>query len=511
VLLALGFIGTPNTLQGADRPPIGFLDGATAEGLAWGWALDKDTPLQSTSVHFYVDNGYAGQVTAELLRPDVNVAIAVPGNHGFAFAIPNEFRNGEPHTLNAYAIDTLGGNNPLLPKPQPFTIPSTTPIGTIDGINSDGSYWGWAFDRDNTSPSIAVHFYIDQHSGNLGKFEGGIGPTTANLSRPDVNQAYGITGNHGYTFAIPWYLRDGRTHTLYAYGIDTNGGTNTLLATKTFNIRPTVAPGLKYVGYFASAMDGVGTGDYTNEIADHVNVSWIQGNEITKLQNASARNMKAIISAFWYLFEIDENKNKRLHPDYRARWAALAAQIRPYINDIAAFYPIDEPYWNEPTCSMDIRPSIETVISMIKADFPATPVAVLFAVPCVTPELIIPIGYDWVGFNCYRSFVDCGNPHQSVPWYARTLLSKMEPSQKLILAPDGWDGGGTCPSTLPYQNELALRAEQYYGLALSEPRVIGLFTFIYQSFDEGIGTQCMPMVLDRFVRIGQEIKASQRP
>lgn len=501
-------IGTPNTLAVKDRPPIGSLDGATSEGLAWGWALDEDTPLQSSTVHFYVDDLFVEAMTAELLRPDVNLAKAVAGDHGFAFIIPFNFRDGQRHTLQAYVIDAVGGTNPLLPDPRLFTIDRTTPIGTIDGINPDGSYWGWAFDRNNTSPSVAVHFYVDQHAGNLLKFEGGIGPTTANFYRRDVNEFYKITGNHGYSFTMPWYLRDGRTHTLYAYGIDTNGGSNQLIGIKTFRVTPTVVPGLKYYGYFASAMDGVGTGDYTNQIADHANVSWIQGNEITKLQDASARNMKGIISLFWYLFKFDENDKPVLHERYRENWAALAAKIRPYINDIAAFYPIDEPYWNDKTktCPMEIRPSIETVISMIKADFPATPVAVLFAVPCVTSDLIIPIGYDWVGFDCYGSFVGCGGPGQSVPWYATTLLSRMDPNQKMILAPDG-TYSDTCPSPL-YQNELALRAEQYYSLALSEPRVIGMFTFLYQSDGTGTGTQCMPMVLYQWTRIGKAIKAS---
>lgn len=459
-------------------------------------------------VHFYVDGNYAGQVTAELLRPDVNLAHAVEGNHGFAFSIPLQFHDGNTHTLKAYAINTTGGINPFIGE-RTFQIVATSPRGTIDGVNADGSYWGWVFDRDNSSQSLTVHFYVDQHAGNLGRFEGAIGSTMANRPRPDVNQVFGISGNHGYEFTIPWYLRDGRTHMLYAYGIDTNGGTNSLLATQTFNVPSAVKPGLTYLGYFASASDGVGIGDYTNQIADHTNVSWIGGSEVKKLQDASARNMKAIIGPFWYFFEFDKDNKPRLRADYLTNWAALSAEIKPYTSDIAAFYPIDEPYWHEPThsCTTEIKSDLEKVIATIKADFPTIPVAVFFAVPCVTSDLRIPNGYDWVGFDCYGSFIDCGAPHKSAPWYAETLLSRMSPHQKLILAPDGWHPGHTC-SSLPYQNELALRAEQYYGLALSEPRVIGLFTFIYQSFEGGAGTQCMPMVLDRWTRIGKSFKSS---
>lgn len=513
VLLSVELIGDAKTAaQTLDsHPPTGALDAAQFDGVAWGWALDVDIPNHSSLVDFYVDGNHVGRVTANLLRPDVNLAKSVEGNHGFVFSIPLQFHDGKTHTLKADVINTAGGTNPLIGEPT-FKISATSPRGTIDGVNADGSLWGWTFDRDNTSPSLFVHFYVDQHPGNLDQFEGVIGSTKADRPRSDVNQVFGISGNHGYEFTIPWYLRDGRTHTLYAYGIDTNGGTNTLLATKTFNFPPAARSGLKYFGYFASANDGEGTGDYTNQIADHANVTWIDGNEVRKLQDASARNMKAVmhvVNRFFY--KVDGKHQLRPEGDYLRDWRDLSAKIKPYANVIAAFYPIDEPYWHEPGCSMEIKSDIEKVIGIIKADFPTIPVAVFFAIPCVTSDLIIPNGYDWVGFDCYQSFVDCGqrDPHQSASWYATTLLSRMIPNQRLILAPDAWhkDPNHSYPP-LPYQNELALRAEQYYSLALSEPRVIGMFNFIYQNFAEGTGTQDMPIVLDRWTRIGKEIKAS---
>jgi hypothetical protein len=61
----------------------------------------------------------------------------------------------------------------------------------------------------------------------------------ANVSRPDLNAA-GYPGDHGFNFQIPSQYRDGRTHLLYAYGIDTAGGTNPMLSGSPmqFNLQP---------------------------------------------------------------------------------------------------------------------------------------------------------------------------------------------------------------------------------------------------------------------------------
>ncbi len=109
------------------------------------------------------------------------------------------------------------------PTPPP---PSSSPIGYLDGIGGDGGAWGWAFDPNAAAQSIDVHFYID---GPAGSGHWG-GATTANQPRPDVNQAYGISGAHGYWFSIPPRFRDGQAHTLYVYGIDVTGNPNALLS-----------------------------------------------------------------------------------------------------------------------------------------------------------------------------------------------------------------------------------------------------------------------------------------
>jgi hypothetical protein len=115
-------------------------------------------------------------------------------------------------------------------------VTNNPPVGNFEFIdsNSTGNAVGWAYDPDTSNQSIDVHFYID---GPAGTGTGGLS-TVANVPRPDVNQALGISGNHGFSWRIPDQFRDGKNHTIHTYGIDTAGGANALIggSPKTFNL-----------------------------------------------------------------------------------------------------------------------------------------------------------------------------------------------------------------------------------------------------------------------------------
>jgi hypothetical protein len=118
-----------------------------------------------------------------------------------------------------------GGLEQILRKHQ--ILPSSSPIGWLDNIDSNGNASGWTLDPDLGSQAIAVHFYVDGPAGGGGTFAG---QTTANLSRPDVNQVTGYIGNHGFSFTVPAQYKDGLNHTLYVYGIDATGNPNVPLS-----------------------------------------------------------------------------------------------------------------------------------------------------------------------------------------------------------------------------------------------------------------------------------------
>jgi hypothetical protein len=118
-----------------------------------------------------------------------------------------------------------GGLEQILRRHQ--ILPSSSPIGWLDSIDSNGNALGWTLDPDRGSQAIAVHFYVDGPAGGGGTFAG---QTTANLSRPDVNQVTGYIGNHGFSFTVPAQYKDGLNHTLYVYGIDATGNPNAPLS-----------------------------------------------------------------------------------------------------------------------------------------------------------------------------------------------------------------------------------------------------------------------------------------
>lgn len=99
--------------------------------------------------------------------------------------------------------------------------------GNFEELSSTGQVKGWALDTASPEVSIDVHFYIDGPAGSA-PFMAAV-PT--NVFRADVKSANGgIEGNHGFAFTVPAWLRDGQTHTLYAYGLDAQGLHNPLLA-----------------------------------------------------------------------------------------------------------------------------------------------------------------------------------------------------------------------------------------------------------------------------------------
>lgn len=94
---------------------------------------------------------------------------------------------------------------------------------------------GWAVDKDVPTQSLDVHIYRDGAAGQGGIF---VGSFRADQSRPDVNTALGVTGNHGFNIPTPEVFKDGKSHTIYVYAINlVSGKVNPLLggSPKTIN------------------------------------------------------------------------------------------------------------------------------------------------------------------------------------------------------------------------------------------------------------------------------------
>ena len=96
-----------------------------------------------------------------------------------------------------------------------------SPIGFLDGANCNG-FGGWTCDADNYSKPLTVAFYATNQSGVIY-----VGSTTANAPRDTaVGNMCGGNVFHGFVYVLPDSLKDGQSHGIYAYAINTPNGTN---------------------------------------------------------------------------------------------------------------------------------------------------------------------------------------------------------------------------------------------------------------------------------------------
>ena len=105
------------------------------------------------------------------------------------------------------------------------------PFGALDsaggGVHSV-SVSGWAIDEDDYGKALEIHVYLD---------DSGVGKTVADKYRPDVNNVYGCGEYHGYEATLAVDSNMTGEHTVKVFAINTGGGTNTLIGSKTVNIK----------------------------------------------------------------------------------------------------------------------------------------------------------------------------------------------------------------------------------------------------------------------------------
>lgn len=109
------------------------------------------------------------------------------------------------------------------------------PVGSFDAATSTSPglvhVQGWAFDPDSATSRIHVHVYVGGPAGS-GAAAYDLGPT--GTARPDVQAVYPQAGpTTGFDATVP---SNGGNVTLYLYGIDSAGGNNPLLGTRTVDV-----------------------------------------------------------------------------------------------------------------------------------------------------------------------------------------------------------------------------------------------------------------------------------
>jgi hypothetical protein len=248
---------------------------------------------------------------------------------------------------------------------------------------------------------------------------------------------------------------------------------------------------IKYFGYYASAMTGVGSpsGNYIASTANHANLVWIAGvstaDTIQKLSEAQAYGKKAVVVVNRQFF--DNGRTFILFAEQSRRWTEFSSAVRPYASSIAAFYPLDEPYLLVNQMQVDpdyMYQYLSSIADFIHGTYPGKPVAVIQSYAEIVAGYVPPANFDWYGIDCYGSWNSCGDSvygYHSIPWYYSVLKGWLPTDKKFILVPD---------SNLPreayagtwVEADITFRASQYARYAVVTPGIVAVIPFTYQSF-----------------------------
>ncbi len=204
--------------KGAFDSATATVTSSSAELVTQGWAVDPATSASSTDAHIYVTapngtrTGYA--VRADRSRPDVNSYLGISGNHGFQHSLVVQ----TPGTyevcvfaIASYQNTALGCKNVVAAIASPVGYLDHVSLA-IEGNQAKLKANGWAVDKGSPAVSIPVHIYVTSPGGETLGYA-----LTAGEPRPDVNQAIGVSGSHGYSWALPISISG--QYKVCAYGI----------------------------------------------------------------------------------------------------------------------------------------------------------------------------------------------------------------------------------------------------------------------------------------------------
>jgi hypothetical protein len=210
---------------------IGTIDGvfgATGAQYIQGWACEVGNPAALT-INIYTGGGagsgwlYAGAIANSPSDSGVQSACGTTTGHRFYVNATGDMFLRGGQTIYIYALGTASSPTILLPNSGNYTVPNGTTPGNLDSLTAGGVASGWVFDSQNSSASLTVYIYIDGQrlaGAETGSF---LTSTTTNIYRGDVNAAYHITGNHGFSVQLPASATQG-VHTISIYPVDNGGG-----------------------------------------------------------------------------------------------------------------------------------------------------------------------------------------------------------------------------------------------------------------------------------------------
>ncbi len=183
----------------------GYCDRYEAGGRASGWVTDLVNPHEVVVLRAIIDGREISTVTCDGVRDDVRGALGLASPEvGFAFDIPQEFLDGEPHVLSLLlpdgsSLQHMGDEGIAALRPS-FTF-ADTPLVTVQG-NVDGlvhnALRGWVLRKVGRNPVAEARCDILITCENVK-----IAQVKADRFRRDVGNVLGCDPNCGFEFTVP--------------------------------------------------------------------------------------------------------------------------------------------------------------------------------------------------------------------------------------------------------------------------------------------------------------------
>ena len=258
-----------------------------------------------------------------------------------------------------------------------------------------------------------------------------------------------------------------------AVGVDNWG--NLFVADRNSRVSKATPPGplasdLKYFGFWPGsiAVQGMVVENY-----GYANFLFLEGGFSTNIADqAIAVGMKMLVGS----------------PDFSDSTAVN--QIKPYTNNIMAFFMMDEPDCaaggNTNTLATYLS-SIETQVANVDANYPGAKTMITLGCSFWTySNFRIPSGIDYIALESYGSTGDPATTKGEWLDKLNHLRAYMNSSQRVFLMPGAVEGYGT-------ESQLIQKAVDIYAYATTDSTIIGVFPFDWYSdtYDcAGAGVNC---------------------
>lgn len=179
------------------------------DGMAYGWVINKNTPLDPVVIHAIIDGQETEQVLANEQRDDIRAALIHPtGRVGFSYCVPKVYLDGREHRISfrlprGIILDYLDPDVPGQTQSElVFTAKYTPKIrGHVDGLRQ-GQIHGWVTRTEigDAEELGGCHVLVTCDGARVAQLR-------ADRYRGDVAAAMGCAPNCGFQLTVPRAFR----------------------------------------------------------------------------------------------------------------------------------------------------------------------------------------------------------------------------------------------------------------------------------------------------------------